>query len=259
MIPLVDLHVHLLAALDDGPRTLEDAVEMCRIASADGVRAMAATSHQNQRWNVTPETIRAKTAELREALQNAAIPIELYASAEVTADPETPRHWQEGRLLTVADQGQYVLIEMPKIGFVDLMPTVQQLRQSGVRTILAHPEKEPEFLHGGPLIERFIELGCLVQVTAASVTEPKNKEDLTALRNWFQRDIVHLLASDGHSPRRRPPLMAAAYREIATWIGGAAADRICSGNAVTIVNGDRVRVRRPVPAARKAFWFAKWW
>ena len=84
-------------------------------------------------------------------------------------------------------------------------------------------------------------------------------EELTALRSWFKRDIVHLLASDGHSPRRRPPLMAAAYREIATWIGAAAADRICSGNAVTIVNGDRVRVRRPAAAQRKSFWFAKWW
>src|SRR5262245_5677666 len=258
MVPLVDLHVHLLAALDDGPRTLEDAVEMCRMASAEGVRAMAATSHQNQRWNVAPDVIRAKTAELREALKSAAIPVELYPNSEVTAEPETPQLWEAGRLLTVADKGQYLLLEMPKIGFVDLLPTVRQLRQSGVRTILAHPEKEPEFLHGGNLIERFIQLGCLVQVTAASVTDPKNKEDLAALRSWFKRDIVHLLASDGHSPRRRPPLMAAAYREIAAWIGGAAADRIGSGNAVTIVNGERVRVRRPVAAQRKS-WFAKWW
>src|SRR6185436_11024979 len=198
MIPLVDLHVHLLAALDDGPRTLEDAVEMCRMASADGVRAMAATSHQNERWSdVTPEIIRTKTEELREAVKKAELPIELYPNSEVTAAPETPQLWDAGRLLTVADKGQYLLVEMPKIGFVDLMPTVRLLRQSGLRTILAHPEKEPEFLHGGNLIERFIEIGCLVQVTAASVTDPKNKEDLAALRSWFKRDIVHLLASDG--------------------------------------------------------------
>src|SRR4051812_25378968 len=30
VVPLVDMHVHLLAGLDDGPRTLDDAVAMCQ-------------------------------------------------------------------------------------------------------------------------------------------------------------------------------------------------------------------------------------
>ena len=65
MLPLVDLHCHLLAGLDDGPRTLEAALEMCAIASADGVRLMAATAHQNPRWrDVTPERIRVEPATL---------------------------------------------------------------------------------------------------------------------------------------------------------------------------------------------------
>jgi protein-tyrosine phosphatase len=50
MIPLVDIHCHLLAGLDDGPRTPEDALEMCRIAYADGIRIIAAGAHQNDHY-----------------------------------------------------------------------------------------------------------------------------------------------------------------------------------------------------------------
>lgn len=258
MVPFVDIHVHLLAGLDDGPRTMDDALAMCRIASADGITTMAATCHQNQRWQVTPEQIRTATVALRAALERERIPIHVYANSEVTARPETPQDWTDGKLLTVADKGNYLLIEMPRTGFVDLLPTVRRLRESGIRTILAHPEKEPEFLHGNGLIENLMEAGSLVQVSASSVIEPKDKEELAALKTWFKRGIVHFLASDGHSPRRRLPQMSAAFREIATWIGRPAADRIASENGMAVVNGMKIRARRPLEPQRKS-WFAGWW
>jgi len=257
MVPFVDVHVHLLAGLDDGPRTMEDALAMCRIARTDGIGSMAATCHQNTRWQVTPAQIRTATEELRAALQRETIAITVYANSEVTARPETPRDWREGKLLTVADKGNYLLIEMPRGAFVDLLPTVKQLRQDGVRTILAHPEKEPELLHGNGLIEALIDAGCLVQVSASSVIDPKDEEERSAVETWFKRGIVHLLASDGHSPRRRLPQMSEAYQEISRWIGRPAADRIARDNGQAIVNGLKLRVRRPLEPVRKG-WFARW-
>ncbi len=59
MIPLIDIHCHLLAGLDDGPATQEEALAMCRLAYAEGTRMAAATAHQNDHWpDVTPERIR---------------------------------------------------------------------------------------------------------------------------------------------------------------------------------------------------------
>ncbi len=59
------MHCHLLAGLDDGPRTEEDAVEMCRIAYADGTRIIAAGAHQNEKYPaVTPERIRVAAGRL---------------------------------------------------------------------------------------------------------------------------------------------------------------------------------------------------
>jgi protein-tyrosine phosphatase len=258
MIPLVDVHVHLLAGLDDGPRTREDAVAMCRAMHAEGIRLAAATAHQNERWRaVTPERIRRATAELREALRDAGIDLAVYPCAEVTAEPETGEAWRGGRLLSVGDRAQYLLLEMPHGVFVDLLPTVRGLFRAGVRPILAHPERQPEYLHEPGTIEALIAAGCLVQVSSGSVTDPPGREDARALKGWFRRRVVHLLGSDGHSPRRRPPRMAAAYRQIACWAGTAVADRVCSTNGAAVLHGLPLRV--PAPEPRGIRWLPRWW
>jgi protein-tyrosine phosphatase len=260
MIPLADIHVHLLAGLDDGPRTLDEAVAMCRIAAAEGVQAMAATAHQNERWrDVTPPRIIAATAELQTALREQGVPVAVYPTAEVTAEPETATAWREGRLCSVGGHGKYLLLEMPRGVFVELVPMVTALRAAGVRTILAHPEQEPELLHGEGRLEALIAAGCLVQVSASSVTRPKSSTDRAALRSWFRRGMVHLLGSDGHSPVRRPPRMAEAHRELCGWIGPLAADRIAGTNGMAILQGERVRPRRTVVGARSSSWLPRLW
>src|SRR5262249_26522300 len=118
---------------------------------------------------------------------------------------------------------------------------------------------EDRFLYGDGTLERLIDQGTLVQVSASSVTDPKSPDERKALKAWFERGMVHLLASDGHSPRKRPPLMAAAYREICSWIGPAAADRIASPNGLAVLEGQRVRVPKPLPAKRKWFALSSWW
>src|SRR6476661_1215220 len=111
MVPLTDIHVHLLAGLDDGPRSEDDAVAMCRLSHAEGVRLSVALAHQNDSWpGVTPDRIRAAAAGL-------------------------------------AARGTYLLIELPHQLYLDLRPLVRGLVAAGVRPILAHPERTPELLY----------------------------------------------------------------------------------------------------------------
>jgi protein-tyrosine phosphatase len=221
---------------------------------------MAAGAHQNERWkDVTPERIRTATLALENALRVRGSLMKVFACAEVMAQPETVEHWRAGRLLSVADRCQYLLLEMPRGVFVDLLPTVKQLRQGGIRAILAHPEREPEYLHESDLIEAMIEAGCLVQVSGASITDPKSAADRRALQSWFRRGIVHVLGSDGHSPRRRPPLLAAAYQQVTRWVGPGQADRIASANGLAVVHGLPLRVPRPRARRAASWWFPSIW
>ena len=77
------------------------------------------------------------------------------------------------------------------------------------------------------------------------------------MRMLFRRGLVHVLGSDGHSPRRRPPRMAAAYERIASWTGSTAADRICSTTGMAILQGLPAHVPEPLPRRRP--WSLKFW
>jgi protein-tyrosine phosphatase len=257
VIPLVDMHCHLLAGLDDGPRSQEHALEMCRIAHAEGVRLICATAHQNRRYSrVTPESIRTSARALAESLRASGLGLTAFPCAEVMVHPDIEASWAASQLMSVADHGKYLLMELPTGLYVDLRPTVLRLVELGVRPILAHPERQPEFLHGSNEIERLIRAGCLVQVSTRSITDPLRGEDLRALRDWYKRGLVHLMGSDGHSPNQRPPLMAKAYRKIVRWIGATAADRVCSTNGMAILQGLPLRV--PAPLVRRKRGFSLW-
>jgi protein-tyrosine phosphatase len=173
------------------------------------------------------------------------------------ASPDLERRWQEGNLLSVADRGDYLLVEMPHGVCVDLRAIVRRLGQAGVRVILAHPEVVPELLHDSGAIEELIEAGCLVQVTARNIAEPATGQDERALRSWVKRGIVHVLGSDGHSTTSRPPVVARAYQRLVRWAGRTVAERIARIHGLAILQGLPLQIARPEPRRRR--WFSRLW
>ena len=258
MIPLVDMHCHLLGGLDDGPRTEEDAVAMCRIAYAEGVRLAAATAHQNDRWpEVTPERIRDACQRLAQKLRENDIAIDVFPCAEIMVQLDCEEAWERQAYLTVGDRGKYVLVEMPHDIFVDITALATWFGERGIRPILAHPERHPELLHDAGRVEALIECGCLIQVSTSSVTDARKPEDHRALKNWFRRGIVHVVGSDAHSVNNRPPRMAKAYEKVAEWCGTPLADRVFSTNGMAVAYGLPLQVHRPRP--RRKSWLPKLW
>lgn len=256
MIPLVDTHVHLLAGLDDGPDSVDDAVAMCRMAYDEGTRVMAATAHINEQWpQSNAQRIRSGTRQLQAELAAADVPMTVYPCAEVMICPELEQMWQAGQLVGMADRPGYLLVELPFGQYFDIRSLVQAMGRQGVRLVLAHPERHPELLHEPGNIEQLIRLGCVVQASAESFGDPLVRYDLRALRQWIQRGVVHIVCSDGHSPMGRPPHMAAAYRQIVQWAGAETAGRLCSINGLTVLEGRPLAAPEPKPPQRRWFSF----
>jgi protein-tyrosine phosphatase len=231
---------------------------MCRLAYEDGTRMVCAVAHQNNRWKaVTPDVIRQATLQLAGDLRGAGMPLVVFPGAEVMADPGVDAHWRDGLLMSVADLGRYLLVEMPHGPAVDLRFLARRLADAGVRVILAHPERHEELLEDPHPVEELVSAGCLVQVSTGSITDPAGKAQARELKGWFRRGLVHVLGSDGHSARRRAPRMAGAYRQLVHWIGSSAADRVASTNGLAILQGLPVHV--PAPDARPRRWFARFW
>jgi protein-tyrosine phosphatase len=243
-----DVHCHLCAGLDDGPRTADDALEMCRIAWSEGTRHIAATAHQNESWpEVTPERIRDSARTLAGQLAELEVPLAVHPTAEVMIWDGLEEAWDRGELLSVADGGKYLLVELPGGLFLELGPLIDALRERGLTPILAHPERHPELLHGGTALERWIEQGCLVQVSSGSLTGELAPRDVKLLRQWAERGQVHLIGSDGHSVHRRPPKLAAAFGLLTQWVGPAAAREICVTNGLAVFRGEPVAAPQPAP------------
>jgi protein-tyrosine phosphatase len=258
LLPLVDIHCHLLAGLDDGPKDSAEAIAMCRLAWEEGIRCISALAHQNDNYPAnTPDRIRDGARALAQELQAQQVPLLAFPSAEIMVYPELEDDWRNGKLLSVADGRKYLLLELPHGLWLDLEPLAARLRAAGLTPILAHPERQPEFLHEDGPIERLIAAGCLVQVSSGSLTEPRSPADLAALKSWVKRGVVHFLASDGHTPRRRAPRLRQAYEVVRGWAGPLTADRLCSTNGLAVVQGLPLTV--PVPEPRRSMWAIKFW
>ncbi|MCF8048263.1 MAG: hypothetical protein K9L19_12015 [Desulfarculaceae bacterium] len=224
---MLDLHSHVLPGLDDGAPDLEQALAMCRLALDDGVRLMAATPHwYPARDPLAISEISQEVLALRSELAAAGLPLELVAGAEVALDPELPRLAREG-LLPTLNGGPYLLVECPPHTSPRLLPDlIYGLRLAGLRPILAHVERTWAGAQNWDWLTGLVEQGCLVQVTASSLTGKLGSAPKKAAEALLSLGLVNLLASDAHSASWRPPGLSQA---------AAAAERLCGAGAAEVL------------------------
>lgn len=253
---LADTHVHLLAGLDDGPENQDVAIAMCRRLVAEGASHATALAHQNEGYpENTPDRLIASAAVLATTLLVKKIPLTVYPTGEVMLSATTAADWKAGKLLSVANRGQWLLVEMPHDEFVDVLPIMEELKPLGMRLIIAHAERYPELLHDRAMAEQWIAAGCLIQVTARTIAEPWDDEMAKGIAAWATGGFIHVIGSDGHGIERRLPLLAEGYRRLAKLVGRTAAKRIGVEWGTAILRGDPIAVPPPHPPRRS--WFTR--
>lgn len=253
---LADTHVHLLAGLDDGPPTPDVALAMCRTLVSEGARFATALAHQNDAYpENTADRLRASAAELHAMLAEKKIPLSVHPTGEIMLSPDTLSDWRAGKLLSFGDHKQYLLVEMPHGDFVDVLPLAEALRPEGVRFVIAHAERYDPLLDDLALAQKWIEAGCLFQVTARAIAEPWEPGFEMALKRWAKGGFIHVLGSDGHGIDRRRPVLAAGFRRLSKWVGQRQAARIACEWGRAVLEGKPVNVPLPRPEGRS--WFSR--
>jgi protein-tyrosine phosphatase len=240
----VDIHCHCLAAVDDGPATTGEALALCRGLSGDGVRVVIATPHQLGRFSDCNEAsqIREAVSVLNEELRRNDIPLTVMPGGDVRVDERICRLLEADRILTLADGGKYILLELPHEVFINIEPLLVGLASMGIQAIISHPERHRALIKQPNLLLNWLAGGVRLQVTAASLLGEFGSAVQRAAWHFLASGWVSFVATDAHDLHGRRPLMRAAFEQISAQLGVAVARQVCVENPMRILQGQDIQM-----------------
>src|SRR5271156_2781661 len=233
---MIDIHHHLLFGLDDGSPDLDTSVAMAQMAADDGITHISCTPHANHRYHFDPAVNAERLAELRQRLDGR---ITLGLGCDFHLSYDNIEDALKNRTKYTINGKQYLLVE-----FDDLMiPTSMndafyEMMVAGLQPIITHPERNLTIQRHPERMKEWLRQGCLVQVTASSLTGRFGRTAQSLAMQFLERDWVHFLATDAHNLESRPPRLREAYEVVAKRFGKETAERLCVTNPRAVFYGE---------------------
>jgi protein-tyrosine phosphatase len=205
-----EIHFHILPGVDDGPATMEDSLELARLAVRDGTRTVVATPHVRGDFFTDVHELPHRVRELNARLRLEGIPLVVVQGAELGPDMVG---WLDSAGLEQVASGppgaRWILLEPPFTSLAGALDAAAELRARGYTIVLAHPERSAGVLTSGcKLLREELAAGALAQISVSSLLGHHGSEAQVAARHLIEMRLAHFLASDAHSARRAPALEA---------------------------------------------------
>ncbi len=229
---MIDLHCHILPDIDDGPKTFDESVAMARLAAEDGIAAIVATPHVNEKL-YDPGEISRRVSWLNHLLRKEKVPVSIMAGADVSVifKPEQVSQY------TINDT-EYILVEFPHTHLPRHAGEIlEQFIDNGLKPIITHPERNPT-ISGKP--QALLELlgdQRYVQITAGSLTGDFGVDAKQCAEHLLRAGVVDVIATDAHSTEHRKPLLSLGAQAAAAIVGQDAARRMVFGTPMKIISG----------------------
>ncbi|MEM7482262.1 MAG: CpsB/CapC family capsule biosynthesis tyrosine phosphatase [Acidobacteriota bacterium] len=244
---MIDIHSHVLPGVDDGAEDLREALEMCRLAAADGVEVMVTTPHQRSpHWaNDDAEWLHRRRAKLQEEVGRTP---RLLPGGEIRVNDELLDELADPGavdLLPLAGS-RYLLLELDRHDpRQDAEGLTHELVLEGWRPIFAHPEFIPALRDDLPLMHRLQAMGASFQITAMCLTGQVGRSARERCTRMIDQGLVQFVASDAHGIEWRPPGLSGARRAIASTWGESLARDLTEINPLAVVEN------RPLPVSAR--------
>jgi tyrosine-protein phosphatase YwqE len=194
-----DVHSHLIPAIDDGSKSLEDSIAMLKKFSSLGYKKVITTPHvMSDFYRNSPETILGGLETVKAELTQQGITIEIEAAAEYYLDFHLSDLIAEKKVMTFGDN--YVLFEL---SFSQEQPNVNEivfeLITEGYKPILAHVERYPFYNNDWKRIEEYRDRGVLLQMNMLSLSGHYGPHVKRMAEQLIDRDWIDLIGSDCHN------------------------------------------------------------
>jgi protein-tyrosine phosphatase len=130
-----------------------------------------------------------------------------------------------------------------------------QVLEAGIVPIITHPERTPCLQSRSDLLRTWVANGCLIQVTGDSVLGRFGRTAQSIAESLLREDLAHIIASDGHDTRHRPPVLQPAYDCVRKKWGSHRADDLFTNYPRKVLAGERITLKKGRKSGESRVWF----
>ena len=230
---MVDIHSHILPEVDDGPKSWDMSVAMCRAAAADGITHMVATPHANDRYHYYREYLAGLVAHLQELIGDAP---KLILGCDFHLSYDNLRDAVANPTRYVIEGTRYLLVEFSNYSIPQqTSDSFFKLGDCGITAIITHPERNPILRETPQRVLEWAEQGCVVQMTGSALTGFWGERTRRAALWLLEHQAVHVLATDAHDTEKRVPILSSARNAAAQICGEEIADALVEANPRAVI------------------------
>jgi protein-tyrosine phosphatase len=230
---VVDIHSHILPEVDDGPKSWDMSVAMCRAAAADGITHMVATPHANDRYHYDREYLAGLVAHLQELIGDAP---KLILGCDFHLSYDNLRDAVANPTRYVIEGTRYLLVEFSNYSIPQqTSDSFFKLGDCGITAIITHPERNPILRETPQRVLEWAEQGCVVQMTGSALTGFWGERTRRAALWLLEHQAVHVLATDAHDTEKRVPILSSARNAAAQICGEEIADALVEANPRAVI------------------------
>ena len=233
---MVDIHSHILPEVDDGPKSWEVSVAMCRAAAADGITHMVATPHANDRYHYDRAYLQGLVAHLQQLAGDSP---KLILGCDFHLSYDNVQDALANPARYVIGNTRYLLVEFSNYSIPEqIADSFFKLGDCGITAIITHPERNPILRETPQRVVEWAEQGCVVQMTGSALTGFWGERTRRAALWLLERQAVHVLASDAHDTEKRVPILSSARDAAAQICGEEIAQAMVESNPRAIINNE---------------------
>jgi protein-tyrosine phosphatase len=251
---MIDMHSHILFNVDDGPKDINESLELLQLAVQEGITEIISTSHVlHHSYQVEAETVINQTALLQHELNARNIPLKIHTGHEIRISEDLVEQLQQKKILPLGES-RYVLVEFPSSNIPSYTKTLfNKLQEEGYTPIIAHPERNKAIAENPKKLYDLIINGALAQITAGSLAGHFGKAIQKTSIQLVEANLVHTYGSDVHNAHTRPFLFDAGLTALENRKLLNQVDILLENNARIITN-DEMIIMEPQLVKEKKWW-----
>ena len=234
---MVDMHCHVLPAVDDGSQNMEQTIEMLRIASEEGISAMIVTPHyKDGRHNASVQTILSRIAQVQEEVVRQGIFVDLYPGNEIFYFHGVEDMLDKGHILTLNNTDRVLIEFSPSSDYTYIRNALDGIRASGYVPIIAHIERYECMLRDMTRVKELKNMDIEAQVNVSSAAGKLGSRVQKYIYEMLKGRYVDYMGTDAHDTENRIPEFQECYRKLEKKFDSDYINAVFYENALAIIN-----------------------